>query len=75
MLIRLHRNVYLNLSLLPLKVISKNIPSPYNIAPHIHQGRTVNQGYDHKLNKLNNLSLKAPYEMYREQDEECAYWC
>ena len=51
MLIRLHINLYLNLSLLPLKVISKNIPSPYNIAPHIHQGRTVNQGYDHKLNK------------------------
>ena len=53
MLIRLHINVYLiyNLFLLSLKVISKNIPSPYNIAPHIHQGRTVNQGYDHKLNK------------------------
>lgn len=51
MLIRLHINVYLNLSLLLLKVISKNIPSPYNIAPHIYQGRTVNQGYDHKLNK------------------------
>ena len=63
MLIRLHINVYLNLSLLSLKVISKNIPSPYNIAPHIHQGRTVNQVRtvnDHKLNKLNNLSLKAP---------------